>query len=87
MVTTRASHLEDAAAALFHLADWIEDSGLTAGELGMLLCQELDRQASQLCADARRDLSVLRQCKTNSKDFAQGLRRQAELLRDEIATP
>jgi hypothetical protein len=72
----------DAADVLEQLAELVEESGLSAADLGELIWNSVQHSHFTLSAAAERDLRDLRASRTTTKKFAAGLRRQARELRE-----
>ncbi len=80
MVASRVYELQEAATILCQLADFVERSGLSAGEIGALLADAYRQSPAPLGLDAQQDLRTLTRSATSAADFAGGLRKEAELL-------
>jgi hypothetical protein len=74
--------LSEAAEVLEQLALLVEESGLSAGDLGELIWNSYEHSTIRLSDAAHRDLLDLRASRTTTVKFASGLRRQAKQLRD-----
>ena len=71
----------EAADVLEQLALLVEESGLSAADIGELIWNSYEHSSIDLSDDAQRDLHDLRESLTTTTKFAAGLRRQAEQLR------
>lgn len=72
----------EAADVLEQLAILVEESGLSAADVGELIWNSHEHSAMPLSDPALRDLQELRDSQTTTTKFVAGLRRQARQLRD-----
>ena len=86
MVTTQSGQLHCAADTLTQLALIVENSGMTAREFGDYLSDALTDRGEFLSPQGRFDLMQLCSSDSSAAEFAQGLRRQAAELREQLAT-
>ena len=82
MIFEPSMDLREAADDLFQLADLIEQTKLSASDVGFLLADSFRRSPVEQPADIRR--SVIEMCSSNvdPATLAAGLRQQAEELRE-----
>jgi len=80
MVASRAFELHENAAILCQLADFVEQSGLSAGEVGAMLADAFGESPNPLGREAQQDLHALSGSATGAEEFARGLRKQADIL-------
>ena len=85
MVTTQSLKVHCAADTLLQLANIVEGTGMTPGEFGHYLNGVMSDRGESLNRQGQADLLELCQCATSSSEFANGLRRQAELMRQRLA--
>ncbi len=75
----------EAADVLEQLAILVEESGLSAADVGELIWSSYEHSTLDLSNAAQRDLQELRESLTSTAKFAAGLRRQALQLRERAA--
>jgi hypothetical protein len=82
MIVDQTYELQEVAEALEALADIVEQSQMSAADLGRMILSLYDETPQALTRAMRIDLADLVSCRTSAARFAAGLRRQARLTRE-----
>ena len=85
MVTTQSGRQHCTADILQQLAHFVERTGMTPGEFGTYLSQAIDDRGEFLNRQGKSDLLRLCSCASSASEFAEGLRRQADRIRERVA--
>ena len=85
MVTTQSGKQHCAADLLLQLAQIVDTTGMTPGEFGAYLSEAIDDRGEILNRQGKSDLLELCSSASSATEFALGLRRQADRIRERVS--